>query len=70
MRTKRCPKCGEILIEETQESDAPSSAARNIPAGSSNFCGSIDYYVAPNTKIKTTFYRCPNPECGYLSTDC
>ena len=38
--------------------------------GSSNYNGSVDVYSPPNIRSKTRVYRCPNPKCGYLSTDC
>jgi len=60
---KTCPRCGAILIEETYENeDLGSSSAKESRITLSGCSGgSVDYYVAPNTRSKTTIYRCPNP---------
>lgn len=74
MKNKKCPRCGGILIEETYEDENRGSSSMKetgvIPSGCSNYSGSIDFPLMPGTRSKTTIYRCINPECGYLSTDC
>jgi predicted RNA-binding Zn-ribbon protein involved in translation (DUF1610 family) len=67
MKIKKCPRCGETLIEEVNESNNQGSCST---IGSSISATSIEVYLAPNTRFRITVYRCPNVECGYLSTDC
>lgn len=66
MTTKKCPRCGETLIEEVDESQNEGS----FSAVGGSVSGSIDVYLAPGTRFRRIVYRCPNPDCGYLSTDC
>ena len=82
MKIKKCPQCGATLIEETYEREnwGSSSETETLhphppePSGcrgsSSNYSGSIDVYLPPNIRLETKVYRCPDPKCGYLSTDC
>ena len=82
MKIKKCPRCGATLIEETYERKNGSSSSETeilhssplepsgCREGSSNYEGSIDVYSPPNIGYELKVYRCPNPKCGYLSTDC
>lgn len=75
MKTKKCPRCGAPLIEETYENENRGSSTSlthmQLQGSASSYGeGSIDVYLAPNTRFSMTVYRCPNPKCGYLSTDC
>jgi triosephosphate isomerase len=67
MKPERCPLCDSALIEEVQfvrkESDG---------SGSSRYEGSIDILTGGSMNVENVrkVIRCPNPECGYLNTDC
>ena len=82
MKIKKCPRRGAALIEENYEREnwgsssetehlyPPELLASGCRGGSANYEGSIDVCSPPNVRSKTKVYRCPNPNCGYLSTDC
>lgn len=73
MKTKKCPRCGETMIEEVDESETQASGSAQLltfACSDEVGRGSIDIYLAPNIRFKVTVYVCSNPECGCLSTDC
>lgn len=77
MEKKKCPVCGMPLIREVYEGESrgslSASRSRIVPSGCSSCNGSIDVYASGSTgpKARRIVYRCPNPECGYLTTaDC
>jgi hypothetical protein len=67
MKPEKCPLCGSALIEEVYEAEK-----EECDSGSLRYEGSIDIFTSGSIdpKSKRKVYRCSNPECGYLSTDC
>jgi hypothetical protein len=67
MKKEKCPLCGATLIEEVHE-----VGRENCGSGSTSYEGSIDILPSGSisTRSKRSVYRCPNPECGYLTVDC
>ena len=67
MKAERCPLCGSDLIEEVQL-----VRKKNDGSGSLSYEGSIDILDGGSMNVENVrkVYRCSNPECGYLNTDC
>jgi hypothetical protein len=67
MKPEKCPICGSILVEENQQ-----VSKSNDGSGSIKYDGSIDILTGGSLSPKSVrkVYKCPNPECGYLNTDC
>jgi hypothetical protein len=67
MKPEKCPICNSILVEEIQQ-----VSKSNDGSGSIEHDGSIDILTGGSLDIKRArkVYKCPNPECGYLNTDC
>jgi hypothetical protein len=68
-RLPKCPLCGSELIETMETvSLKEATSGSNISGGSLDaYYGSVDFYVAPNSEIRITYYKCSNPNCPYLS---
>jgi rubrerythrin len=67
MKLEKCPICNSTLVEEIHR-----VAKEDGGSGSKTYDGSIDILTGGSLNIKGVrkVYRCPNPECGYLNTDC
>jgi predicted RNA-binding Zn-ribbon protein involved in translation (DUF1610 family) len=67
LKQEKCPLCGSNLVVEIHQVRKGGDGS-----GSMRYDGSIDILTGGSlnvTRVKTV-YRCPNPECGYLNTDC
>lgn len=67
MKPEKCPYCGSTLIVESHQVQKEGNGS-----GSMRYDGSIDILTGGSLDVRRmkTVYRCPNPKCGYLSTDC
>jgi len=67
VKPEKCPYCGSPIVEEVHWITKEGKGS-----GSISYDGSIDILTGGSLNINKvrTVYKCQNPECGYLNTDC